>query len=287
MPASAVTGFSGYTTNVGNLLNDGIEVEISSRNFNKKNFTWTTDFNFTWQRSIVKNLPNDGADITYGDGGMYLHREGESMYTFYLPEWKGVNRETGLGEFWVDPEDKSKGVTNFYSEAGMTIVGKALPDFVGGMTNTFTFLNGMIDLSFLISYQFGGSLFDYLGYFTYSDGLRSPSMNAAAGAADYWTPENKDAQFPMPIMNNPYRWDRWSSRLIKSTDNIRMREITLGVNIPVKRHIENLRVYFKSNNPFMIWSATPDIDPDVPVNGYRTVDVPATRSFVFGVNITL
>lgn len=287
MPASAVTGFSGYTTNVGNLLNDGIEVEISSRNFNKKNFTWTTDFNFTWQRSIVKNLPNDGADITYGDGGMYLHREGESMYTFYLPEWKGVNRETGLGEFWIDPEDKSKGVTNFYSEAGMTIVGKALPDFVGGMTNTFTFLNGMIDLSFLISYQFGGSLFDYLGYFTYSDGLRSPSMNAAAGAADYWTPENKDAQFPMPIMNNPYRWDRWSSRLIKSTDNIRMREITLGVNIPVKRHIENLRVYFKSNNPFMIWSATPDIDPDVPVNGYRTVDVPATRSFVFGVNITL
>ena len=78
-------------------------------------------------------------------------------------------------------------------------------------------------------------------------------MNAAAGAADYWTPENKDAEFPMPIMNNPYRWDRWSSRLIKSTDNIRMREITLGVNIPVKRHIEQLRVYFRSNNPFMIW----------------------------------
>ena len=287
MPASAVTGFSSYTSNVGNLLNDGVEVEVSSRNFNKKNFTWTTDFNFTWQRSIVKNLPNDGADITYGDGGMYLHREGESMYSFYLPKWKGVNRETGLGEFWVDPEDESKGVTNFYSDAGYTIVGKALPDFVGGMTNTFTFLNGMIDLSFLISYQFGGSLFDYLGYFTYSDGLRSTSMNAAAGAADYWTPENKDAKYPMPIMNNPYRWDRWSSRIIHSTDNIRMREITLGVNIPVKRHIEKLRVYFRSNNPFMIWSATPDIDPDVPLNGYRTVDVPVTRSFIFGVNITL
>ena len=112
-------------------------------------------------------------------------------------------------------------------------------------------------------------------------------MNAAAGAADYWTPENKDAKYPMPIMNNPYRWDRWSSRIIHSTDNIRMREITLGVNIPVKRHIEKLRVYFRSNNQFMIWSATPDIDPDVPLNGYRTVDVPVTRSFVFGVNITL
>ena len=287
MPASIVTGFDGYTSNVGNLSNDGIEVEISSRNFNKKNFTWTTDFNFTWQRSIVKNLPNDGADITYGDGGLYLHREGESMYSFYLPKWKGVNPETGLGEFWIDPEDESKGVTNFYDEAGSTIVGKALPDFVGGMTNTFTFLNGMLDLSFLISYQFGGDLFDYFGYFTECDGFRSASMNASAAAADYWTPENKDAKFPMPIMNNPYRWDRWSSRLIKSTDNIRMREITFGVNVPVKRHIEKLRVYFRANNPFMIWSATPDIDPDVPINGYRTVDVPVTRSFLFGVNITL
>ena len=287
MPASAVTGFSSYTSNVGNLLNDGIEVEVSSTNFSKRDFTWTTDFNFTWQRSTIKKLPNGGADIPYGDGSMYLLREGESMHTFYLPVWKGVNRETGLGEFWIDPDDHSKGVTNYYSQAGSTVIGKAIPDFTGGITNSFTFLKGMLDLSFLISYQFGGSLFDYPGYFTYSDGFRAASMNAAAGAGDYWTPENKDAKYPMPIMQNPYRWDRFSSRIVKSTDNIRMREITVGFNIPVKRYIERARVYFRTTNPFMIWSATPDIDPDVAINGYRTVDVPVTRAFVLGLNITL
>ena len=287
MPASAVTGFSSYTSNVGHLLNDGIEVEISSKNINLRNFTWTTDFNFTWQRSIVKDLPNNGADIIYGDGGMYIHREGASMYSFYLPEWKGVNQENGMGEFWVDPDDHSQGVTNFYGEAGSTIVGKALPDFVGGLTNTMTFCDGLMDISFLISYQFGGSLFDYPGYFTHSDGFRAASMNAAADAADYWTPQNKDAVFPKPIMNNPYRWDRFSSRLIKSTDNIRMREITLGFNIPIEKYLDNVRVYFRTTNPFMIWSATPDIDPDVAINGYRTADVPMTRTFVFGVNLTL
>lgn len=287
MPASAVTGFSSYTTNVGHLVNDGIEMELSSRNINLRNFTWTTDFNFTWQRSIVKNLPNDGADIIYGDGGMYIHREGESMYSFYLPEWKGVNKENGLGEFWIDPQEHSLGVTNYYSEAGSTIVGKALPDFIGGLTNTMTFLDGLMDVSFLISYQFGGSLFDYPGYFTHSDGFRAASMNAAADAADYWTPQNKDAAFPKPIMNNPYRWDRFSSRLIKSTDNIRMREITIGFNIKTKEYLDNVRVYLRTTNPFMIWSASPDIDPDVAINGYRTADVPMTRAFVFGVNITM
>ena len=112
-------------------------------------------------------------------------------------------------------------------------------------------------------------------------------MNSSADAADYWTPDHRDAEFPKPIMNNPYRWDRFSSRLIKSTDNVRIREITMGYNIPIARGIEKLRVYFKAANPLIIWSATPDIDPDVAINGYRTADVPATKSFILGMNITL
>ena len=287
MPASAVTGFSSYTANVGNLLNEGVEMEVGAQIVDLLNFSWAVNFNFTWQRSVVKNLPNDGADIPYGDGSMYIHREGASMYSFYLPVWKGVNPETGLGEFWIDPSDHSKGVTNFYTEAGNAIVGKAMPDVLGGFSTNMVFLDGLLDLSFLISYQFGGSLFDYPGYFTHCDGFRAASMNAAADAADYWTPDNRDAAYPMPIMNNPYRWDRFSSRLIKSTDNIRMREVALGCNIPVKRYVERLRVYVKANNPFMIWSAVPDIDPDVAINGYRTVDVPVTKSFTIGLNITL
>ena len=287
MPASAVTGFSSYTSNIGNLLNNGLEIEVSSRNFERENFTWDTSLNLTFQKSVVKSLPNDNADISYGDGGMYIHRVGESMYSFYLPVWNGVNPETGLGEFLIDPEDPSKGVTNWYSEAASTIAGKAIPDLTGGITNTFTFLGGMIDLSILITFQTGGSLFDYPGYFTHSDGFRAASMNAAADASDYWTPANRNAAYPKPIMNNPYRWDRFSSRLIHSTDNIRMRELTVGCNIPVKRYLSGLRLYFKATNPLMIWSATPDIDPDVAINGYRTADVPAVKAFVMGMNITL
>ena len=281
-PASIVTGFSSYTANIGNLRNSGVEVELNTTNVSTDDFTWTTNFNFTWQKNEIVSLP-DGEDISDGDGGLYLLREGESMYTFYLPEYLGVNSETGLGEFWIDPEDHSKGKTNYYTQAGSTILGKGLPDITGGMTNTLTYKN--FDLSCLISYQFGGSLFDYMEYFTVSDGVRMGSFNQLAKGADYWTPENKDAKYPMVIYGNPYRSDRWSSRHIKSTDNIRLREVTFGYTQPFKKFIESLRVYVKATNPLMIWSATPDVDPDVPVNGYRTVDVPATRSFVAGVNI--
>ena len=282
-PASVVTGFDDYTANIGNLSNSGVEVEISTKNIETKNLSWTTDFNFTWQRNRIVSLP-DGEDVAYGDGNMYILREGVSMYTFNVPEFVGVNRETGLGEFWIDPEDPSKGVTNYYSEAGSTLKGKALPDFVGGLTNSLAFKG--FDLSFMISYQFGGKLFDYMEYFTISDGMRMGSFNQLAKAADYWTPDNKDAKYPRVIYNNPYRSDRFSSRHIKSTDNVRLREITLGYTCRFNKIIEQARLYVKAINPLMIWSATPDVDPDVAINGYRTVDVPATRSFTVGVNLT-
>ena len=70
----------------------------------------------------------------------------------------------------------------------------------------------------------------------------------------------------MPIYANPYRWDRFSSRTIKSTDNIRLREMTVGYTLPVlKKHISNFRIYFRANNLAMLWSKTKNIDPDVAI----------------------
>lgn len=286
-PTSYVTGFSSQWQNLGKMKNQGVEFTISSQNVVTENFTWTTDLNLTRQSIKIKELP-DGADVQYGDGNMYLLREGESMHTFYLPEYIGVNSETGLGEFWIDPDDHSKGVTNYYSKAGKGIVGKAVPDWMGGMTNRFTYKN--FDLSFMISFQTGASLFDYPGYFlTYSDGVRVGSFNMTADVAgNYWTKPGDKVENPKPIYNNPYRSDRFSSRTVRSTDNIRMRDITFGYKIPVsKKYINNLRVYFKATNPFLIYCATKDIDPDVDINGYRQTDTPPTKAFMFGLNFEL
>ena len=285
-PVSYVTGFPSQLTNIGKLKNSGLEFTVSSQNIKTKDFSWNTDFNLTWQKIKVDQLPS-GDDVQYGDGNMYLLREGESMHTFYLPKWKGVDPETGLGEFWIDPEDESKGITNSYAEAGKTIVGKAVPDVLGGITNTFRYKD--FDLSFMISYQFGGDMFDYPGYFlTYSDGVRIGSFNMHSDVVgNYWKKPGDVVEFPKPIYGNPYRWDKFSSREIRSTDNIRVRDITFGYNVPLfKKYINNLRVYFRTTNPFMIYCASKSVDPDVDVNGYRQTDTPPTRQFLFGLNLS-
>ena len=299
VPTSIVTGFSSNWQNLGKLQNQGVEFSLTSTNISTKDFTWTTSLNLTRQSSKIKELP-EGKDVDYGDGAMYILREGESMHSYHLPVWLGVNSETGLGEFYIDPDLNSRdavingelvkdgNVTNYYSKAGETLVGKAVPDWLGGLTNTFTYKN--FDLSFFIDFQTGGKLFDYTGYFLrYSDGVRVGSFNMEQEVyGNYWKQPGDVTEHPKPIYGNPYRSDKFSSRTLVSTDNIRMREITFGYRVPIsKKYISNLRLFFKANNPFMIYNAAGSIDPDVDVNGYRQTDTPPTKSFMFGVNFEL
>ena len=288
LPVSYVTGFSEVLSNLGKIRNTGFEIEINTQNIINKDFTWITNFNLATLKNKVISLP-EGSDINYGDGDMYMIREGESLFSFNLPVWKGVDPATGLGMFMVDPNDSSKGLTPYYTEAGKAIVGKPQPDVTGGITNTFTYKD--FDLSILISYQFGGDLFDYPGYFSRTDGVRLGTFNIPKDMeGNYWKNPGDVVDNPKPIINNSYRSDRWSTRHILSTDNIRLRELNVGYNLPVKKVgidkvVHSLRLYFSANNPMMIWAKEKNIDPDVSLLGYRQVDTPVTKSFIFGLNV--
>lgn len=299
VPTSIVTGFSSNWQNLGKMQNQGVEFSLTSTNIETKDFTWTTNLNLTRQSIKIKELP-DAKDVDWGDGAMWILREGESMYAYHLPKWIGVNPETGLGEFYIDPDLKSRdavidgqlvkdgNVTNYHSQAKETIVGKAVPDWMGGLTNTFTYKN--FDLSFMISFQTGAKLFDYTGYFLrYSDGVRVGSFNMESEVhGNYWKQPGDVVKHPKPIMSNPYRSDKFSSRTLVSSDNVRMREITFGYRVPIsKKYISNLRLFFKANNPFLIYNAAGSIDPEVDVNGYRQTDTPPIKSFMFGLNFEL
>ena len=75
VPTSLITGFDSRWENLGALKNDGFELELNSKISATRTFTWTSNFNLTYQRALVDKLP-EGKDIQYGDGEMYLHREG-------------------------------------------------------------------------------------------------------------------------------------------------------------------------------------------------------------------
>jgi len=285
VPLTYLTGFETSWQNIGELSNKGIEIEIHSNNLVKKDFRWTTDFNLTTISSIVEKLP-DGEDILQGDGGMFLLREGESINSFYLPTWAGVDPECGMPQFYLDPENSDE-LTYFRNEAKQAIQGKAIPDVMGGMTNTLSFKG--FELSFLLTYQFGGSLFDYPGYFFHHDGVRLGSFNVEEDVENNWWKQAGDnTKFPRPVGWNGDRPDRWSSRHILSTDHIRLKDINLSYTLPKslakKLYLSNIKVYVTGNN-IWTWAKEDTIEPEVTLNGYRTVDTPITKNYLFGINV--
>ncbi|HPF52327.1 MAG TPA: TonB-dependent receptor [Draconibacterium sp.] len=285
VPLSYLTGFETSWQNIGELTNKGIEIEIHSTNIIRGDFKWNTDFNFTTISAIVDKLPN-GDEIISGDGGMYLLREGESINTFYLPTYAGVNPENGMAQFYLDP-DNSDELTYYRALAKPTIQGKAIPDFMGGISNTFTYKG--FEFSFLFTYQYGGSLFDYPGYFFHHDGVRLGSFNLAKDVENNWWKQPGDiVDNPRPVGWSGDRPDRWSSRHVLSTDHIRLKDISLTYNLPKsiaqKMYMSNVQLRVSGNN-IWTWAKEDTIEPEVTLNGYRTVDTPITKNFLFGINV--
>ncbi|KPK84559.1 MAG: hypothetical protein AMS27_09505, partial [Bacteroides sp. SM23_62_1] len=289
VPVSYLTGFASTWQNVGKLSNSGFDFELHSVNLPAtSDFKWRTDFTLSTQKSIVKELPND-EDIVLGAFSLYLYSVNKDLYSFYLPTWVGVDPATGYGYFLIDPEqpDTPANRTRNHSEAERSIVAKAYPDLIGGLSNTFSFKG--FDLDVLVTYSFGGNLFDYPGYFSHHDGYRDGILNLAKDVeGNYWTQPGDQVDNPRPNYYDPNRPDLWSSRHILSTDHIRLKEVSLSYSLPSvaaeKIWCDNIRLYVRGTNLAM-WAKSKGIDPEVPLNGFRTVDTPPTRVISMGIQL--
>ena len=183
------------------------------------------------------------------------------------------------------------------------------PDLLGGFNSTVSYKN--FDFTVIGAFQIGGKLISALhsanGYLNMLDGRRNNID------VDYWTPENTGAKYPKPggVMSgdNP----KYGTTLgYFNAGYLKIRAITLGYDFsklqPIKDlGISKLRVYATVQNPFVLFSPFNNesgLDPEtnswatentavafseyagkhkMPIVGYNT---PATRNFLFGVNVT-
>ena len=59
LPILATNGFTAATLNVGELVNKGIELELTSINIERGNFKWSTSFNYTFIQNEITKLYGD------------------------------------------------------------------------------------------------------------------------------------------------------------------------------------------------------------------------------------
>lgn len=277
---NSISGFSSLLTNVGQMRNTGVELEVRSNNIKTKDFSWTTAFNLSHNKNKILKL----ADLPWFVDGRYVRKEGYPFNTIYLREYAGVDPETGSALYYDNQQDENGN----YTKNKVTDPGQAspiplkdiTPTISGGFMNTFNYK--FIDLSFNLSYSFGGYSYDNASYILQDDGY-SVISNKSTEQRRRWQKPGDITDVPRFVYGNKKGGNYNSSRAIHSTDHIRLKSLILGLNAPKawlqKLGIGNARIYFSGTN-LLTWAAYDQYDPEMSgVVGFYT---PPLKTYAFG-----
>lgn len=311
-----VTGFSSQWQNVGKIRNAGVELSISSINFSRRNFSWSTDFNLSFIKNTLVSL-QDGTDYIARKSGFnsnftqddYISYVGSSLGDMYGYVFDGVYQYSDfnmlpdgtlqLKDGVVDLSPRGyapvPGMTKYKDINGdgkitpddRTSIGNGYPDFYGGITNRFQFYG--VDFSFLLQFSAGNDVYNAMRvYLTQS---RNERTNMLAEVGDRWKPSNASNKVPSATGYIPYDI---SSRFIEDASFLRLKNITLGYTLPEKWTrkiwVNKLRVYVSAQNLFCLTKYS-GFDPEVSMlsspltPGFDWGAYPKSRVFTMGLDI--
>ena len=280
---NSISGFSSLLTNVGQMRNTGVELEVRSNNIKTKDFSWTTAFNLSHNKNKILKL----ADLPWFVDGRYVRKEGYPFNTIYLREYAGVDPETGSALYYDNQQDENGN----YTKNKVTDPGQAspiplkdiTPTISGGFMNTFNYK--FIDLSLNLYYSFGGYSYDNASYILQDDGY-SVISNKSTEQRRRWQKPGDITDVPRFVYGNKKGGNYNSSRAIHSTDHIRLKSLILGLNAPKawlqKLGIGNARIYFSGTN-LLTWAAYGQYDPEM--SGVVGFYSPPLKTYAFGLEL--
>ncbi len=288
LPISMTNGLGSYLTNIGQVRNRGVEVEINSLNVQTNDFTWNTTFNLAHNRNEIVVLDGEQTEII---DGVFNHSVGHSYRTFYMIEFAGINPDTGAPQFYTNDLDEKgnyiKDITENDTEANAIMLDKhAEPKLTGGLSNTLRYR--WFDLSFLFSYQFGGYSYDRWAQKT-EHGGNDMEANIPTYYADNWKKPGDVSQFEKFIDSPDVAMNKVTTdRRLHSTDFIRLKTLTFSVTLPktwtAAARIDSARLYLSANN-LWTWAKYDYYDPEAVSGGYAIWGTPPLKTLTFGINL--
>ncbi len=289
-PISMTTGFSEYLMNIGEVRNNGVELEISSRNFDTKNFSWTTVFNIGHNKNEIVRLDGMATEIR---SGSQIRMVGKPYRTFYVMEFAGINPETGMPQFYTNAKDANgnyiKEVTEQLSKVNYIPMKCADPKVSGGLSNTLRYK--FVDLSFMLSYQFGGYSYDNWAQKT-EHGGSDLKANIPTYYRNRWMKPGDQVRYERFIVNDGDNSvdmrDYANSRRLYSSDFIRLKNLTVGLTLPRnwtrKIGMEKIRAYASGSN-LLTWARHDYYDPEAVSGGTAIWGTPPLKTMTFGLEV--
>ena len=258
-PVPISFGYSSIPKNVGSIVNQGIELDVNGVIYKNRNLEWTANFNLTHYTNKITELDESVREtgIKYSNA---IYAVGGSLYNAYLPVYAGVNKENGLPQYYVDPDNGDYTITTDYEKAQQSDLGSTLAKVYGGFGTQLSAYG--FDLGVQLSYQLGGKVYDG----TYEALMQTGDLmgqNFHKDVLKAWTPENPNSDIPRMNVSDVSS-QRMSSRFLVSSDYLSLNNVTLGYTLPKRwtqaLGVSSLRLYVQGDN-LAVFSCRKGFDP--------------------------
>lgn len=317
---SNASGYILTSINSGSVINKGMEIGLSGKAIEKKDFGWDVMLSFsqnkgrlgTFLKGVAYFYPTDAQFGTVKaasipNGGYFLGMTG----TTYLRETDADSKEIANGRYQVDP------TTGLYKlNTSNPIVGNREASFIGGFSNTLRYKR--FQLSVLLDFRKGGDVYNGTDYVMVVNGLSKKTLlnnresvtvsgvNSQTGA-DYaqtytagQTYTINGVSYAGTNMIQQY-WSNYaanSMNFITSVNWVKLRSMSLTYDftglMKNRKIIKGLSATAIGTNLFTLTNYK-GMDPEVSAaggtggSGSTGIDyqgVPAVASFTFGINVT-
>ena len=292
----ATVGAATITSNVGSILNRGVELTLGGTILRSRSFMWDMNANFTYNKNVVEEAyypPLTAANDYFNRASSFGFFEGLPMRAIYAYTWGGLNPEKGTPQIIKGDGTVYSGAYSSLTPDDVKYMGTSIPPFFGSITSNWRYKG--LTLSMMFVYNFGHKIFDdQLAYWydrmgesvhnDFDKRWREPGdekftnvpsyLKQGTAGRTYSYEKNLYLNSDIHVLNGAF---------------IKLRELKLSYDLPSQAckamKISNMSVYGLAGNLFYIAANKEGVDPEwsASTGGYRPAKM--GPSYTFGVNV--
>jgi TonB-linked SusC/RagA family outer membrane protein len=295
------TGYIFQYVNFGTATNKGVEIMLSGKPIQTKNFNWNTSLNISHNDGSITDLP-DGIDLIYVTDVQIGPAKSASVNNGSFLALTGQRWErTDDGELILD-SDTGEPIT---STDATNVVGNREPDLLVGWNNSFSYKNW--SLSCLVDVRVGGDVYNATNYAMTYAGMSEETenrgttrtyegvmMNSETGEYEAATSE---VTLDQDFYQNTYIAE--AEPFITSVNWFRLRSASLNYQLPQSvcnkiGFVKQIDLSLSGTN-LLLFTNYKGMDPEVSAGGSGVIGagssgidycgVPSTTSVSFGLNV--
>ena len=289
-PLAYTTGFSSMMLNVGQLTNNGVEVEVSYDAFRSRDAFVNVYANFAYNANKIDKLFN--GQQSWDRPSYYLSYVVGKSINYYMAEFAGVDKNDGLA-MWYTKGNHGNGktvhefnpetMTKTYSNDLLQDVGKSYyPNMNGGFgfTASWKGLSLNADFAFVLNkYMLN---MDY--QFSTNNANAKQGFNQSRDMFKMWKKPGDITDIPSLATENVI-----DSRVLQNASFLRLKNLTLSYSLPQQwmqatRFFDSVRIYATARNLFTATKykgGDPEKDGNIALGFY-----PSTRQYMLGVEVS-